>query len=399
MLAEKFSKTLFNLVHRRNLIYNTCWEDPRLDRVALELTPEDNILMITSAGCNALDYALCEPNHIHAVDMNPIQNAVLELKMAAIRELDYEPFYRMFGQGCLQEWDTVYSQALRPHLTAKSKRYWDKRGKFFNGKGKRKSFYFRGTSGMFAWWVNRYIKHIAKIRKAVNEILEAETVEAQKEIYYNGQLSESLWKPFVLWALRRDATLAMLGVPRGQRKQLDNGYPGGIAEFVKDRIEDVFTRLPLKDNYFWRVYLTGQYTTECCPEYLKPDNFERLKSGLVDRISTHTDSILGFLIEHPGSISRYVLLDHMDWLCNKHEDILAAEWQAIFDKAAPASRVIWRSAGLTFPYLNNLEMPRDGHKQIIGKRLQHHPELATELHAKDRVNTYGSFYIADLLPA
>ena len=72
---------MFNMVHGRNLVYNTCWEDPRLDRVALELGPNDNVLVITSAGCNALDYALDAPNSVHAVDMNhtnplrPVVNA------------------------------------------------------------------------------------------------------------------------------------------------------------------------------------------------------------------------------------------------------------------------------------------------------------------------------------
>ena len=72
------SGRVFKFVHGNNLVYNTCWEDPRLDRVALQFQPSDNVLVITSAGCNALDYALCEPNHVYAVDMNPRQNALLD---------------------------------------------------------------------------------------------------------------------------------------------------------------------------------------------------------------------------------------------------------------------------------------------------------------------------------
>src|SRR6266571_4843183 len=55
---ETINHRLFKAVHRRNLIYNTCWEDPALDRVALELGPSDRVMVITSAGCNALDYLL-----------------------------------------------------------------------------------------------------------------------------------------------------------------------------------------------------------------------------------------------------------------------------------------------------------------------------------------------------
>ena len=56
--SERCDEALFRALSSRNLIYNTCWEDPRLDRVALQLGPQDNVLVITSAGCNALDYAL-----------------------------------------------------------------------------------------------------------------------------------------------------------------------------------------------------------------------------------------------------------------------------------------------------------------------------------------------------
>src|SRR6188472_2429474 len=83
------SGRVFKFVHRNNLVYNTCWEDPRLDRVALELKPSDRLLVITSAGCNALDYALAGAGRVYAIDMNPRQNALLELKRAAIKRLDY----------------------------------------------------------------------------------------------------------------------------------------------------------------------------------------------------------------------------------------------------------------------------------------------------------------------
>ncbi len=109
-VADWLNMRMFNLVHRNNLVYNTCWEDPRLDRVALDLGPTDNVMVITSAGCNALDYALAEPNHVYAVDMNPRQNALLELKLAGIRHLEFEDFFQMFGAGRLSDAVDIYQQ-------------------------------------------------------------------------------------------------------------------------------------------------------------------------------------------------------------------------------------------------------------------------------------------------
>ncbi|MCP3694843.1 MAG: DUF3419 family protein, partial [Planctomycetaceae bacterium] len=157
-LMNWISGRVFNFVHRNHLVYNTCWEDPRLDRVALDLGPEDDVLVITSAGCNALDYSLAGPRHVHAVDMNPRQNALLELKLAGIRNLPFETFFQMFGQGHLDDVRTTYKNQLRGDLTSWSQNYWDRWIKFFDHP--RKSFYYRGTSGTFARMLRVYTDRI-----------------------------------------------------------------------------------------------------------------------------------------------------------------------------------------------------------------------------------------------
>ncbi len=396
MVARWLGNKCFSVVHQRNLVYNTCWEDPRIDRQALRLTPEDSVLVITSAGCNALDYALQSPREIFAVDMNPIQNGLLELKMAAIKSLPHRDFFRVFGHGFHSDWKSIYFDAVRPQLDTQYQNFWDSRIDFFDGTSRRRSFYFRGTSGLFAWLVNGYLNRPTGLKEAIAEILEAESVEQQHEIYNQRRINELLWSKPLRWALRRDTTLAMLGVPRSQRDQIDRSYPGGIGQFIQDRIETVFKRLPLRDNYFWRVYLTGSYTPDCCPEYLTESGFVRLKNGLVDRVSTHTDTVEGFLTTHDRPISRFVLLDHMDWLYARYPQRLASEWQSILDRAAPGARVLWRSAALEVDFVDPLLITTGGKRVQMRDLLRYETDLAKELHARDRVNTYGSFYIAEL---
>lgn len=398
MVVERLSKTWFKFVHGRNIVYNQCWEDPRLDRVALDLTPRDHVVVITSAGCNALDYALAGAGHVYAVDMNPRQNALLELKLAAAKSLNYDEFFQIFGRGKATEWATLYPQRIRPLLPPDAKIFWDRKGEMFSPHGRRKSFYFRSTSGTFAWLVNVYVDRVARMRDSVTALLAADSVQQQQAIFHQYKLADRLWRPLVKWAMRRDMTLALLGVPRAQRRQIDDQYPGGILQFVMDRVETVFTRLPLKDNYFWRVYMTGEYTPECCPEYLKPENYAALQSSVVNRVTTHTSSVLSFVQDQPaGQISRFVLLDHMDWLTrDPSKKILTHEWQAIVDKAAPQTRILWRSAGLNGEFINDLSMQVHGRTQRLGDLLAYNRDLASDLHGKDRVHTYGSFCIANL---
>jgi S-adenosylmethionine-diacylglycerol 3-amino-3-carboxypropyl transferase len=282
---------------------------------------------------------------------------------------------------------------LRPEERA----IWDKREKFFDASGRRKSFYFRGTSGFFAWMINGYLNRPKGLREAVEEILSADSVEEQTRIYEERNVSNLLFSKPLRWALKRDATMAMLGVPRSQRLQIDRGYPGGLGGFIQDRIETVFKHLPLKDNYFWRVYLTGEYTRECCPEYLTEAGFEQLRGGLAERVSSHTNTVEGFLEGHNEPVSRFVLLDHMDWLYEKHPELLTAEWQSIVNRSAAKTRILWLSAALDVDFVDPLTVTAAGKRVRLGDLLTYHTDLANELHVIDRVHTYGSFYIADLM--
>jgi S-adenosylmethionine-diacylglycerol 3-amino-3-carboxypropyl transferase len=387
------SRKVFTAVHGNNLVYNTCWEDPQLDRVALEFGEDDNVLVITSAGCNALDYALAGPNHVYAVDMNPRQNALLDLKISGIKNLDFDTFFKMFGEGRLPNAKSVYEDKLRGSLPEWSQQFWDKKIGWFDNR--RKTFYDRGTSGTFARMVRIYNKHVIKSTKHLDDMLEANSVEEQKDIY-DKHLKKKFWSGAMKFFMNRDTTMSMLGVPKAQRHQIDTQYEGGLVKFIQDCVEAVFAKLPLKDNYFWRVYIKGSYTRECCPEYLREENFAKLKAGVVDKISTHTNSVQGFLESHDGQISRYILLDHMDWLSTNFFPLLESEWQAVIDRAAPNTRLIWRSGGLRTDFIDEVQITRDGQLQNIAPMLEYNSELAAELHVKDRVHTYGSFYIADL---
>ena len=387
------SRRVFTHVHGNNLVYNTCWEDPRLDRVALEFGPDDNVMVITSAGCNALDYTLAGPNHVHAVDMNPRQNALLDLKCSAIRNLEYEEFFQMFGQGRLPGVKEIYRQKLREQMPTWSQDFWDKKIKWFDNS--RKSFYYRGTSGAIARMIKSYTDRVIRVRPHLDLLLDAESLEQQQEIYEK-YLKEKFWSGLMKFTLNRDTTMSMLGVPKAQRRQIETQYEGGLVKFIQDCMESVFAKLPIKDNYFWRVYLNGEYTANCCPEYLKPQNFQRLKDGMVDRVSTHTDSVQGFLEKHDGAISRFILLDHMDWLSDKFFPLLESEWQAIVDCAAPKARLIWRSGGLRTDFIDQVRINRNGQIQNVSPLLTYNTGLADQLHQQDRVHTYGSFYIAEL---
>lgn len=281
---------------------------------------------------------------------------------------------------------------LRSHLSLSSREYWDKYGTiFFAGN---RSFYFRGTTGNFARAISYYIDRILKIRPSFDAILRAETIEEQKEIY-DRDLAPVFWKDYISSLMNSDIALWMLGVPIQQRRQMERYLEGDVVEFVQQCCEKVATQIPLKDNYFWRLIINGEYSLTCCPKYLEEENFNALKSGLVDRISIHTNSVTGFLKNCQERISRFVLLDHMDWLHDRYEE-LQQEWQAILNQSQNKTRILFRSGAFKVEYVDPIEVIYQGASRRVGELLTYQTELARELHSKDRVQTYGSFYIADL---
>ena len=355
------------------------------------------VLTITSAGCNALDYLLAGAGEVNAVDLNPTQNALLELKVAAIRSLSFADFFQLFGRGGSPVARVMYHDAIREGLSPPARSYWDRHISFFEGKRPLESFYYRGSSGFFARAAVFGARVLLRLGAPLDELIAARDVAEQERIYAT-RIRDRLWKPWLRWMLARKTTLHLVGVPEPQYREITHQYPGGIVQHIRDSLETVLTKLPLRDNYFWRVYLQGHYTEDCSPEYLKPRNFDRLRGGLLDRLKIHTSTMAEFLRRSEPGFTKLVLLDHMDWLSWKYPATLADEWEAILEKAAGA-RVLFRSGCLNVSYLDPLPVRWMGRKMRLGRLLEYDWDLAEALHEKDRVHTYGSFYIADIRTA
>lgn len=374
---------IFTQVHTRNLVYNTCWEDPRCDRELLQIKPESEIVMITSAGCNALDYLLENPLTIDCIDMNPRQNALLELKLAFLKEGDYEHLFKFFGDGYFKEASSYYQDVLRDSLKSNTRKYWDKNIHYFNGKNPKKTFYFKGTSGLLASLLLSYMKTKPTLLRLVHQLFEAKNLEEQKETYQ--ALEPLLFNDAIKWLLNRHITISLAGVPRPQQKLITETYEKeGIAGYVKDCLRHVFCQIPVQNNYFWHVYVFGKYTKTCCPEYLKEDNFDILKDRAY-KINTHTTTISNFLKNNPNKYSHFVLLDHQDWLAAHNVPALDEEWQLILQNSKKGAKMLQRSAA------NNITF----FPSFVKKQLSFEDDLCAKSHVEDRVGTYGSVYLGE----
>lgn len=334
--------------------------------------------MITSAGCNALDYLLDDPKVIHTIDMNPRQNALLDLKKASLAQLSFEDHFALFGSGKHSEFSSIYAQVLREELPGYAQEVWDRSANYFSGKAGRKTMYYYGTSGVLAWLLRGYLKARPKINRELKSLFGAETLEEQIRIY--DELEPRLLNQLVHWAVNRHFTMCLIGVPQSQQALFKDEYERGITGFLQDCLRRVFRTLPIKDNYFWQLYFQGFYKPDCAPSYLQEAHFEVLKNR-EKRIETYNNTVSGFLQENPGAYSHFILLDHQDWLAAYDLPGLVEEWELILANSKPGTRILMRSAAEKIDFI-----PDFVHDQVDFKS---NVELA-EIHAVDRVGTCAS---------
>ena len=382
-VASQSHNLLFKAIHGNTLIYNACWEDPRIDRKLLQLEPNCRMVMLTSAGCNALDYLLDGPSEIHTVDVNPRQNALLQLKLALFHHGNFDDLFLMFGYGVHGEVETLYED-LRQYLPDFATGFWDKHTDYFEPSGNRNSFYCRGASGLAAWLFSRYLLGMKEsMRNGLLALLECNSLREQREVF--AQIETALWDQLTRWVVEQQLLMSMLCVPQSQMELMKEN-DGTIENYIARCLRHIFTEIPIRDNYFWRVYLTGAYSRDCSPNYLKAEHFATLQER-VDRVFTHSTTFSDFLYLHPGEYTHFVLLDHQDWLATHAPDALLREWRLILTNSASGARVLMRSATTEVDFI-----PAE-----IRSHLRFRPDLTEPLHSLDRVGTYASVHLAEII--
>src|SRR5690606_9807357 len=79
------------------LMFTQSWEDPACDLRALCPKSGDVLFAITSGADNVLEFLLSDPAFVLAVDLNPTQNYLFELKAAGFATLRHAELLQLLG--------------------------------------------------------------------------------------------------------------------------------------------------------------------------------------------------------------------------------------------------------------------------------------------------------------
>ncbi len=346
--------------------YSQVWEDDDVLCKGLEIQPDDCVLSIASAGCNALSMLLAGAKHVVAVDMNPAQIALVNLKKSAITQCSYTEYLDLLGVGNRSHAPAVY-QSLS--LDDKTKSFWDqnqdtlRQGIIHTGKLDR---YFRIFQTKF---IQPYVP-----KELLDAYLKSESPEEQAA-FFNRVFSA----PEFVAMFKKYTGKEMIASSGRDPAQFAYVKESETGSYFYDRFQYVCTQLPAKGNFYLSYLLSGRYwdLQNSSPQY-SPEGFAALKSRMEDL--TVVEEPLGETLNRyeDGYFSKVNLSDLFEYLSQEESNQLFALLHA---KLREKGRIAYW----------NLLVPR----QSEGCGFVYHKELSDALWKSDRCFFYSRFLVEE----
>lgn len=311
----------------RRLYYAQVHEDPLVEAAALAPAFPGTIAVVSSGGCTALSLRALGARDVIAIDLNPVQNHLVELKAAAMAALEPAARTEFLGgwPGPARRRLATYRE-LCDQLSTPARAYWATRQSSI-GRG----VLVAGVSEQFMRGVVKLMRVLVHPRSRVDRLLACRTLDAQRALYWR-EWNSVRWR--LLFSL-------LLG-----RGSLERQYESAMFANVKNRdfgahfharFEHTVTQLSVADNYFLHHALRERYPADgvgALPPYL-----ERSAGG---GHLTLVDAAFGDFLrtQRAGSIAGFALSNICEWLDAPGIDALFAE---IVRTAAPGAIVCFRN--------------------------------------------------------
>lgn len=335
-------------VQLSELIFTMSWEDPEVDRKALRIQPSDRLVTVTSGGCNTLTLLLENPQEVFAVDIDPAQSHVLELKAAAMRHLRYPSFLEFLGlRDSLRRMDLF--RVLQGDLSPGARAFWEAQSPRIEagvlGSGRYERFI-----ALF-----RSILRILQGSGRIEQIFSNDTLEKQRS-YFDEVWNTRRWRG-IFKVFFSKQVLGRRGLS-ADYFQFDDGSASFGESFFR-RTRHALVDLPVGDNYFLAQYFLGRYLGETClPEYLLESNFDLIKDR-IDRVHIVTSDLKHWLADQPADSFDCYALSNICELMDRQDTLKT--FQEVVRTARAGARMSFRNlmVNRTVPDELKAEIVRD----------------------------------------
>lgn len=352
------SKQLNNVQHDY-IRYANCWEDADVLLEGLKIESSDRVLSIGSAGDNSFSLLSEGPELVVAVDINPVQLNLIELKKAAFKTLNYNEFLEFLGFTASTRRLELFEK-VKAELHEELQHFWTERideiqhGIIYQGKFERYFQLFR-----------RRILPLVHTKKRIDQLFEEKPAENQASFFHKNwnnrrwrMLFKLFFSKFVMGRFGRDPAFL---------KEVDVV----VSEFILAKAAAHLSQTNAQKNYFLHFIMKGNFGNRL-PHYAREENFNKIKSNLDRLVVFHGLAEEAF--EEYTNFSKFNLSNIFEYM---PKDLFQNVAQNLVENSVPNAR---------FAYWN-LMVPRKIHEIIDG--VKDEASLTKDLIKKDN----GFFYM------
>ena len=306
----------------RTLNFTSANEDGATELAALALTPADHVLCLTASGARPLDLLLGDPARITAIDINPAQNELLRLKIAAWSALDDTALLEWIGIAPSRH-RLELQKRVEPSLPPASREFWRRR---------------KRTIAAGIWHSGRWERVLrlgafgtGLIRgRHIDELFEAPTLEAQARIWAD-HFDDALWRGAVRILSRRWFWMHVIGEPGGAFLPEPAASEARLTGLFRRAASNFFFR----DSDFATLIFKGHLTpATALPLHLQPANIPVIRERL-DRIDIAEAGLADLGTRELGPFDAFSLSDFGSYCSGEVYD---ACWRGVLAAARPGAR-------------------------------------------------------------
>ncbi len=272
-METEFSQLAFDQIR-----YSMVWEGASSVVNALQSTEDDELLIICSGGCNVLNTLLQPCKRVWAVDINPMQIKLLELKRFVISSFPYEVYSGLLGFEGLAGMESSSQQVLSA-LTETDRSFW---APIFE-----EHTYGLLLAGRLENYICQFYLNLNQAQKLLMEALfEATTLSLQEDIFI--QLKETGFEDiFVQYFSRQNLS-------KGRDPALFKYTEEAGGEQFYKRLCTYLKHHLLGDSYISRFFFFGPANM---PQRLRPPCYQRQHYGNLKKYFHKLELVVGEAID------------------------------------------------------------------------------------------------------
>lgn len=297
---------------RDSILFSSCNEDSASELRAFGELAGKRILSITAGGGRVLNLLVGRPELICAVDLNPVQNYLLELKAAGMRALEHGTYLEFLGVRDSSERLGVYSR-IRAQLSAGAQSFFDAHPSLVES-----GILYEGRLERFLRTISRILQWAKPL--GLKQLFECKDIEQQRK--WLSKLDTSVFRAIGHMCCRRSVLRAFSGDP-GFYRYIPADVP--LHEVIYGGVIEHFRHHLARSNPLMQLVFFGRFIYEdSLPVYLNAATYDQARDALTRaRLVIRTATVNEALTEAgPRAFDAFSLSDISSYLDDEAHDRL-----------------------------------------------------------------------------